>query len=117
MIYGASKSHNAWIWISLRSKGVPINATWIDEAGEGHTVDWENLWERCIAEAMEADALILYVDPGDVLTGALVEVGAALGAGNRVLVVGEPGFRFAAHPLVSCHSSIDEALSALTEGT
>jgi len=54
-IYIASKSKHAPQWRALRDSGVPIISTWIDEAGEGETLDWTALWKRCIHEAWWAN--------------------------------------------------------------
>ena len=66
-------------WKELRANGWHINSTWIDEAGEGQTADWSELWTRIVREITEAVGLIIWVEPdGAKLKGALVEVGVAL---------------------------------------
>lgn len=87
-IYTASRVRHAQKWLDAREKGYPIISTWIDEAGPGETADMGELWIRCIHEARTADVVILYREDGEMLKGALVEVGAALGAGVPVLTVG-----------------------------
>lgn len=110
-IYMASKAKHGPRWRALRDDhGVPINSSWIDEAEEGLTSDWADLWSRCVNEACEADAVILYCEPGEVLKGALVEVGAALAVGNKVYAVGCEGHSFLAHPQVQECVSLGEAL-------
>lgn len=84
-IYVASRSRHASMWLRFRAKGYPILSTWIDEAGPGETLDWMDLWRRCVRESHEADVLILYAESGEVLRGALVEMGSAL-AGGRVVI-------------------------------
>lgn len=88
-IYTASKTTQAWRWRELRHKGYNIIATWIDEAAEGQSADYADLAQRCIEEAAAADITILYCQPGDILKGALLEVGAALAAGKEVRCVGD----------------------------
>lgn len=88
-IYTASKTSQAWRWRGLRDKGFNIIATWIDEAEEGQSADYADLAQRCIEEAAAADITILYCQPGDILKGALLEVGAALAAGKEVRCVGD----------------------------
>lgn len=88
-IYTASKTTHAQRWRMLRAVGCPVIATWIDEAGQGQTSDFADLWERCISEAAGADCVILYRQPGEVLKGALVEAGAALASGKPVLFAGD----------------------------
>jgi hypothetical protein len=127
-IYIASRAsipERAAEWRRLRSTGVPIISSWIDEDGEGQTVDFGDLWSRVEAEVTTAERLVLYVEPGDFpLKGALVEVGMALAAGVLVRVVA-PGVEleprsmrplgsWAAHPLVSFAASVEEAIAAPT---
>ena len=88
-IYAASKVKHAPMWRELRAMGWPIISTWIDEAGEGESGDLSDLAHRCIAEASSADVLLLYCEPGEVQKGAMIEVGAALACGRRVISVGE----------------------------
>ena len=87
--YTASKTSHAPKWRQLRARGHNIIATWIDEADEGQSADYADLAERCIVEAAAADVTILYCQPGEILKGALLEVGAALAAGKEVRCVGD----------------------------
>lgn len=90
-VYVTSKARHAPMWRALRSAGLPINSTWIDEAGEGETVSWASLWQRCIAEAHTASILIAYYEDGEEWKGAFVEIGAHLASkGAYVLLVGDP---------------------------
>lgn len=110
-IYTASKTRHAPKWRGLRSAGIPIISTWIDEAGPGETASFSDLWSRCVREASTAAALIVYAEAGEVLKGGLVEVGAALGTGKPVFAVGpQPGWTFTHHPLVTVCGSLAEAL-------
>lgn len=89
-IYMASKLRHAVTWKMLRSAGLPIISTWIDEAGDGETSDFADLWRRCVAEAVTAEVVIVYRLPGETLKGAWAEVGAALAYGVPVYAVGIP---------------------------
>ena len=110
-IYTASKTQHADKWKALRARGFPIISTWIDEAGVGETQSFSDLWTRCILEAKSCDLLLCYREPGEVLKGAFIEVGAALASGKPVAVVGDfDGMSFLHHPLVSVYPSIDAAL-------
>jgi hypothetical protein len=113
-IYIVSKIRHAQRWKDLRASGVPIISTWIDEAGEGETESYPDLWVRCIREASTAERCIVYAEDGEQLKGALVEVGAALAGGTPVIMVGEiePMKTAANHPLVSRADSIEKALEA-----
>ncbi len=115
-IYTASRVRHAQIWRNVRASGIPITATWIDEAGEGETASLPELWQRCIDEARESAAVILFREDEEPLKGALVETGAALGAGKPVFAVGFNGpgdlktFSFLYHPMVIRCDSLETAL-------
>lgn len=111
-IYVASKSRHGPTWLRLRASGVPIVSTWIDECEAGATSSWPDLWVRCIEEATNAGALILYVEEGEVLKGAIAEVGAALAGGVKVFYAGPPrAFTFLEHPLVVRCPDLDAAVA------
>lgn len=124
-IFTSSRTRHASIWRALRSAGLPIISTWIDEAGVGETADFGDLWIRCVNEAKSASALILYREDNEPLKGALIEAGSALGAGVPVFTVGcdDPSeYSFLNHPLVTRCVSLEEccekvrALLPLTGG-
>ena len=77
------------MWRELRDQhGWAITSSWIDEAGEGETADYSELWDRIEREVGESDGLILFAARDDFpLKGALVEVGIALGLKIPVAVV------------------------------
>jgi hypothetical protein len=108
-IYVASKTKHAHLWRRARAEGLPINSTWIDEAGAGESACLNDLWRRCIAEASSADVLIVYCEPGDVLKGAWVEVGAALASGVKVLAVGIEEFSIAKYTGIEHCANLDDA--------
>jgi hypothetical protein len=100
-IYIASKTKHAPLWRRARAAGAPIISTWIDEAGPGESADLRDLARRCIFEARECSILIVFGQKGDVLKGALMEVGAALAGNVPVFVVGDcEGYKsaVASHP-------------------
>jgi hypothetical protein len=79
MIYVASRVKHAPMWKELRDLGCKIGSIWIDEAGEGETGDFSELWDRIRNEIKGSDALVLYVEKEDFpLKGALVECGIAM---------------------------------------
>lgn len=85
MIYVASRVKHADRWLAARAAGARINSSWIDEAGDGETGDFGELWERIAREVAAADALMLYAADGDFpLKGALVEVGIAIQCGKPI---------------------------------
>jgi hypothetical protein len=89
-IYVASRAlpERAAMWRSFRDdRGVPIVSTWIDEAGQGETADFSELWMRVVREIELCSALVLYAEPDDFpLKGALVEAGIALGLMKHVSI-------------------------------
>ena len=89
---------------------MPIISTWIDEAVYKQSPSLSDLWIRCIREASMASALVLYIETGEVLKGALVEVGVALASGKRVYIVGDIVASWTHHPLVTQCNSVAEAI-------
>lgn len=119
-IYVASKAKHAPMWLAVRQyllpKGHEIVSTWIDEVGKSQTVSYGELARRCIDETRACDILILFCEPGDLLKGTLIEVGAALALGKKVAVVGDCeslSHVFKAHDLWSQHDSILDILLSL----
>lgn len=109
-IYIASKSKHGHRWQTLRAAGYPVVSTWIDESGEGATSDWADLWDRCIGEASGAAALVMYVEPGEIHKGSLVELGAALHADVPVFWVGPEYSTAPRHRLVRRVETLEEGL-------
>lgn len=117
----ASVPERGEMWRRLRSSGVRINSSWIDEDGVGQTEDFSELWSRIESEVRQSQRLILYAEPGDFpLKGALVEVGIALAFEVPVIAV-LPGVEleprtmrpvgsWMCHPLVRIASTIEQAL-------
>lgn len=112
-IYVASKTKHAELWKYLRKSGFNIISTWIDEAGISETLDWQDLWSRCIKEASTCDALLVYCEDGDVLKGAWVEVGCAMSNQIPVHGIGCESFSISRHSGFHNHFSIEDALDAI----
>lgn len=120
----ASVPARAAMWRALREAGWPIVATWIDEAGEGETENFSELWARIEREIRSAQGLIVYAEPGDFpLKGAYLEAGIALGAGLPVAVVmpgvdleprsARPMGSWIRHPRVTVCATLEEARSVI----
>lgn len=117
-IYTASKTIHAEKWRNLRASGVNVISTWIDEAGPGESASLMDLWIRCVKESSEADLLIAYRAPGEILKGALVEIGCALASGKRVWFAGDSeGYSFTNHHLVTKFKTLVDMLKALRRVT
>ncbi|MEP3667917.1 MAG: hypothetical protein ABJN42_14430 [Roseibium sp.] len=109
-LYMASKAvAHAPKWIAAR-EDLPVVSTWIDEAEEGMELDWPDLWNRCLTEATNAQVLIVYMEPGEVLKGAWIEVGAALAVGVPVIGVGIEEFSIAKSGKIIMAPGLDEAM-------
>lgn len=89
-IYIASRASvhaRSAMWRQLRGEGHKITSSWIDEAGEGETASYEELWGRIHAEISNSDFLLLYAETDDFpLKGVLIEAGMAIGMGKPVVV-------------------------------
>jgi hypothetical protein len=123
-IYVASRAsipERSAMWRRYRDAGAEITSSWIDEAGEGETADFSDLWARIESEIERSRMLILYAESGDFpLKGALVEVGMALGMGKQVIACLpgvnleprslRPAGSWMAHPLVIRIDDIEKAL-------
>jgi nucleoside 2-deoxyribosyltransferase len=87
-VYPSSKVKHAPMWRKLQSK-VPhlfLNARWLKWAEKENGLTTKQFRE-CQEDIETSDVLILYAEEGDVLKGALVEVGMALSKGIRVIFV------------------------------
>lgn len=111
-IYMASKVRHAVTWKMLRSAGLPIVSTWIDEAGPGESKSLRDLWRRCIAEASSAEVVIVYRLTDEELKGAWVEVGAAVAVGVPVYAVGIQQFTVANAEGITQFETLDHAIEA-----
>lgn len=118
-IYVASKTEHAPMWQGYRMdwgrQGITIVSTWIDEAGQGETEDFTDLWFRCISESASCDYLIAYHRPGEVWKGAFLEVGSALASGKIVFVVGDPPGTWMAHPQVQRVANVPQAIDLIIQ--
>jgi len=95
-IYIASKADHRPRWRELKeNRGFNIISRWIytdDRFSVDPTdLDYTKLWKECIEDVQACDTLVLYVEPGERLKGALVELGAALGSNKEVIVTGDVG--------------------------
>ena len=115
-IYAASKTSHAAKWRGLRLRGYNIISTWIDYADGTAVVDWQGLWLACARQAAAANVTLVYVEPGEELRGAYVEMGIAIASGRRIFFVNPGNVRVSDainHPQVTEFDSLDAALKAI----
>lgn len=110
-IYIASKAKYGSEWIHKRTLGYPIISSWIDQHNIGDTLDWPELWNRCITEASNSSALVLICRPTDILKGAWVEVGVALGNNIPVFATGISEYSIRHHIGINICQTEEEAFS------
>ena len=108
-IYVASKTKYADEWKQCRDEtGYPVSSSWIDEAGEGETLSFADLWQRCIYESANSAATVVIKRENDVLKGAFSEVGAALSHDKIVFGFGMEEYCISKHiNFINCHSERD----------
>jgi len=90
-VYIASKLEHAGKLSIIRKDGFHINARWIDMA-EIHRKKMKPVthWQQENFDDIEAaDFVILYVEPGDKMKGALGEIFYAVRAGKQVWIAGD----------------------------
>lgn len=94
-IYGASKLKYAPLWRKLRQEWIEheFTNTWIDtylDAGGGTLPDiCRTAWIKNVEDVLRADCVLLFAGYHDeLLRGAILEAGVAIGAGRQVIVTG-----------------------------
>lgn len=95
-IYTASKLYMWEAWRELRTQQIDVEFTarWVDMAhvevdNPNQTSKFfENCWQIDLADVERADVVLCYGASEDILVGALIEAGAALGMGKIVICVG-----------------------------
>ena len=101
--------------------GMNIQASWLDwegntiqAAGGEPTADqWASHWSGCISEAAAADILLFVALEHETQCGALLEVGAALGAGRSVYLISPYEWSFENHPNVRRFATLKDAIGEL----
>ena len=97
-VYTASKLTHAMLWRALRADWPEVHFTarwpW-QHINDNGTPKWPSdsahgaiFWEHDQQDVQRASVVLCYAEPGDILRGALVEAGMALGMGKLVIVVG-----------------------------
>jgi hypothetical protein len=120
--YVASKSKFWPWWQGLRSAGIPIMSSWIDwshniDDSEPDDDEWRAHAEQCLEQAAAGDITLLYIDRDDARHfGALLEAGAALGAGKQVFLISQHAWPFLRnHPRCRSFDTLGAAVTALRD--
>jgi hypothetical protein len=119
----ASKSRH-WQWFgalraALAPHGIDIISTWPDwprnhDRHEPDPHEWAEHSRACIEDAATGDVLLLVAFEDERQFGALLEAGAALGAGKQVFVVSPHEWSFLKHhPRVRAFATVEAAVECL----
>lgn len=120
-IYGASHTSEAQTWIALRRKWMEFDwtASWPDNIGlvEETPSNAGKFWPQNLAEIRSSDVVMVLGLRPEPLRGALVEAGAGLAFGARLLLVGQsPSFgTWQHHPRCTLVAGIADAFPVLHE--
>lgn len=97
-VYTASNLTHAMLWRALRAEWSEVNfcARWPwQHINDDGTAKWPDdkafgsvFWEHDFQDVQRSNVVLCYAEPQDVLRGALVEAGMALGMGKLVITVG-----------------------------
>ena len=132
-LYVASRMDHRGMWKHLRrewrAEGIAIVSSWID-VNDNHEsqspLAFSGAWIGNVREITEAKALLCFGEGKDVLRGALVEAGVAIGQHKPVIIVDSevpadgrhPRWgSWQYHPLVHYASSLEKALLVLKRWT
>jgi hypothetical protein len=99
-IYIASKAKHRPRWRDFRDvMGYDIISKWIDtedtyigiSVADNSDLDYTKLWRECVQDVKDCDVLVMYVEEGERMKGALIELGIALGLRKEIIVTGPLG--------------------------
>jgi nucleoside 2-deoxyribosyltransferase len=120
-IYCASPFHRAAMWTngSVVPPGVEIVSTWHNHPHGADepaltSIDFAQHWLTDIREVKQAHLLLAYAELKDRPQGTLIEIGAAIGQGKPVILVGTyPWSNWSYHPLVHTFATFREAFDSI----
>lgn len=127
-IYVASKIEHFGMWKELRRKWKPHNidivSTWIDKIDPAtgdkhkHPLHLAADWIENIRDLTACKTVVCYAEETtQMLRGALVEVGVAIGQHKPVIIVGDPDLAcwgsWQYHPLVTYARTLDGARNVI----
>lgn len=118
LVYIASKVVHGPRWKEIQESseeyGIKVISSW-PRYNPGTTQEYDDLWSRCVSEVREADALLIYHEPGEVFTGAWIEVGVALAHGVPVFAVGCEEYSISCHARVKICASLPDAITKIQD--
>jgi len=120
-VYPASRFFRAPMWIELKnSKEFKhfLTARWLHHFEIGTLETPKNsriFWPENVEDIQQAEAIMCYAEPDDILGGALIECGIGLALGKRVYAIGsnEAYRSWIHHPLVFPFEKIEHAVNNL----
>lgn len=121
-IYGASMTQHRGVWTQLARTpqwdGFEFVSRWPIDFGtkrlDSNPDHARQGWIENFEDLVQCDVVLVYFYPGDVLRGALVELGAGIALGKQVILIGNPGGTWMHHPAVTQVTSLDQALYLLS---
>ena len=92
-VYIASKRRHAAKLAAIDVPGIHVNSRWIDlallEAGRKRKKPVTQWQQENFDDIASAHFIVLYLEPGDELEGALWETGYAAGLGKKIWIAGD----------------------------
>jgi hypothetical protein len=85
-IYIASKAKHRPRWREFRD--LDDRFIGVDDPNQ---IDYPKHWKECVQDVKDCDVLVMYVETGEVMKGALIELGMALAQGKEIIVAGDLG--------------------------
>lgn len=122
-IYVASQVRHAPMWQDWRAKHmntIEVTSSWIDMVGKVPATKDNAVWIWTLDhyQIMKSDVIVAYAVDGDVLRGALVEVGIGLALHKQILITGDGNNNswgsWQNHPLVETARDLDHAANLAT---
>lgn len=108
----------AWKELRVQQIDVEFTSSWPDVAdqeihGTATPKVYEEAWVRNVLDVRQCDAVLVYGGAEDILCGALVEAGVALGLGKTVICVGSSRSfgTWQYHPNVFIAKTVIEAIN------
>ena len=115
--YVSSKLKHKDYWLNSEIKD-QIISSWLETEEVSGSVQLSDMWTRYLHEIQDCDEFLMYLEPGDIPKGCLIEMGAAFALGKPIDIIWT-GTReelrnklgtIIDHWLVDVHSNLQDAL-------